>query len=112
ERAEEVLDGGAFAADLDTAQVAVDEEVVEALGVRLDDRVGLVERAGLRVAVQERCLLVADAEREASRALGRRVADHSERALQPARMEVLLLRRGQRARAPPPHPEADGLTRA
>src|SRR5206468_11394181 len=65
-----------------------------------DDHVGLVDRARNGVSVDERRDLVADAELEAARGRGRAEAD-AQRALQPALLELGLLRRwAERPHAP------------
>ena len=74
ERAEQLLDGGAVARDLRAVEIAVDEEVVEALGVGLEAASGSSSAPGRASPPTSERLLVADAEDEAAGALRRGVS--------------------------------------
>ena len=99
-RVDELCEQRAISLDRDEIEPAVDEHVVDALRVGLDDDVGLVDRPGLCLSVDDRRHLVPDAKLEAA---GRRERsdDRVERVHEPAGEELVGVgRRAERASAP------------
>src|SRR5919106_2624803 len=100
ERIDQRADDFYVAVDRNAAEVAIDEQVVEARPIARDDGVRALDRPRLRVAVHEGRDLVVDAELDARLGgLGRE--SRLERSGQPARLELDLLgRRPERPGAP------------
>src|SRR5918994_3904187 len=98
-RVEQPLEQLAVALDGNAAPAALDEQVVEALDVRFDDHVWVLDRARPGLAVDEVRHLSADAELEgAGRSDGRE--DRVERAVKPARGKLVVV--GWRTDRPEP----------